>query len=135
MSGRLTAPALMLGHHRFMSEDKRSQYRYLIDALVEECREGEIFPRWVRDGVWNRYAVDHPDEMPDEHRLNSVLARLSIEDRAAVAFMVEESYVAAVHNTLRLLHDEEVPPFDESYEGTPYQDFIGLLQEDWQWPT
>jgi hypothetical protein len=118
-----------------MREDTRSQYRFLIEALVDECREGQAFPRWVRSGVWNRYALDHPDEMPEEHEMNSLLARLGGEDRDVVARMVEKSYAAAIHNTLRLLHDNEIAPFDESDEGTPYQDFAGLLQGDWEWPT
>jgi hypothetical protein len=121
-----------------MPEDQdQSQYRSLIDALVEECRDGQgqVLSGWVRRGVWNRYALDHPDELPEEDRMNNVLARLDDEDRAVVARMLELSYAGGVHDTLRTLHDHEVPPFDDAYEGTPSQDFMGRLETDWEWPT
>jgi hypothetical protein len=119
-----------------MPEDPgRSQYRLLIDALVDECRNGQVLPGWVRRGVWNRYAEDHPEEMPEEHRMNILLARLDDADRDALAFMIEKSYEGAVHNTLGLLHDSAVPPFDAAYEGTPAHDFMGRLMTDWEWPT
>jgi hypothetical protein len=121
-----------------MPEDQqRSKYRSLIDALVEGCRDGQgqVLPGWVRHGVWNAYAIDHPDEMPEEHRMNTVLAHLGDGDRAAVARMLELSYESGVHDTLRVLHDYDVPPFDEAYEGAPFQDFMGRLKTDWEWPT
>ena len=85
--------------------------------------------------MWNRYALDHPDEMPEENRMNIVLARLGDDDRAEVARMVELSYEGGIHDTLRLLHDNAVPPFDVAYDGTPFQDFMGRLKTDWAWPT
>lgn len=118
-------------------DQRRRQYRRLIDALVTECQhgQGQVFPERVRSGVWSRYAVDHPDEMPEEDRMNTVLARLGAEDRAAIARILELSYQAGVHDSLRVLHDNEVPPFDDAYEGTPFHDFMGRLMTDWEWPT
>lgn len=95
-----------------MPEDQqRSHYRSLIDALVEECRDGQgqVLPEWVRRGVWNRNALDDPDALPEEHRMNTVLAHLGDEDRAVVARMLELSYEGAIHDTLRILNDHEVP--------------------------
>ena len=120
-----------------MPEDQqRSHYRSLIDALVEECRDGQgqVLPKWVRRGVWNRNALDDPDALPEEHRMNTVLAHLGDEDRAVVARMLELSYEGAIHDTLRILNDHEVPPFDDAYEGTPFNDFMGRLKTDWEWP-
>lgn len=44
-----------------------------------------------------------------------------------------DAYVAGVHDTLRVLHDAQVPPFEEGYEGTPFHDFMGRLN-GWDWP-
>ena len=44
-----------------------------------------------------------------------------------------DAYVAGVHDALRVLHDEHVPPFEDGYEGTPFHDFIGRLN-GWEWP-
>lgn len=126
-----------LGHHHAMPEDdERSQYRSVIDSLVEECRDGQgqVLPTWVRRGVWGAHALGHPDEMSEEHRMNTVLSRLSGESRAVVARMLELSYEGGVHDALRVLHDHDLPPFDSAYGGTPFHDFIGRLMTDWEWP-
>lgn len=119
------------------NHDGRNQYRALIDELVGECRDGQgtVLPGWVRRGFWNEYAEDHPAEMPEEHRMNRLLARLSTDDRELVARMLELAYEGAVHDTLRVLHDREVSPFDDGYEGSPFNDFMGRLMTDWEWPT
>jgi hypothetical protein len=119
------------------SQDERREYKTLIDALVEECRhgQGQILSGWVLRGVWNSYADDHPDEMPEERRMNAVLARMSTDDRELVARMLDLAYEGAVHDVLRVLHDREVPPFDDAYEGTPSHDFMGRMMTDWEWPT
>jgi hypothetical protein len=120
-----------------MLEDQaQSTYRVVIDALVDECRNGQgrVLSGWVRRGVWNMHALDHPDDMPDEHRMNTVLGRMGEEDRAVVARMLELSYEGGVHDALQVLHDHEVPPFDDGYEGTPSHDFMGRLKTDWDWP-
>ena len=116
--------------------DGRDQYRALIDALVDECRNGggTVPATWARRGVWNTYALDHPDEMPEEQRMNEVLARTPDEDREVLARMLIQTYEGGVHDTLRVLHDHELPPFDDGYEGAPYHDFMGRLRTDWDWP-
>lgn len=67
--------------------------------------------------------------------MNAVLERLADEDRGIVARMLELSYEGGVHDTLRVLHEHEVPTFDDGYEGTPFHDFMGRLKSDWEWPT
>jgi hypothetical protein len=47
--------------------------------------------------------------------------------------MLEEALVAGVHETLVKLHEAQVEPFEDGYEGTPYHDFIGRLG-GWEWP-
>lgn len=87
-------------------------------------------PGWVRRGVWNTYARDHPGEMPEEDLINRVLDGLTDDDRGVVARMLELAYEGGVHDTLRVLHDHEVPPFDDAHEGTPFQDFMGRIKGD-----
>ncbi|MFZ2014695.1 MAG: DUF6547 family protein [Nocardioides sp.] len=118
-------------------ERDRSQYRSLIDAMVHECRDGQgqVFPGWVRRGVWNREALERPDDLPEEARMNAVLAHLGDSDRAVIARMVELSYEGGVNDTLRVLHDHQVPPFEDGYERAPFNDFMGRLETDWDWPT
>lgn len=118
-----------------MALDEREQYRSLIDALVRECRSGQgtVLPAWARRGTWSTYALDHPDEMAAERRINELLARLSSADRDVVAEMLAASFEAGVHTSLRVLHEHELRPFDEAYEATPFHDFAGRL-DDWQWP-
>jgi hypothetical protein len=105
--------------------DPRAEYRSIIDELVRECLEGQgtVLPLWVRRGNW-----------PQEREINLMLARLSPEDRALIARMLSDAYWGAVHDALRVLNDNQVPPFDQSYEGTPYQDFVGRLSGEWAWP-
>ncbi len=67
--------------------------------------------------------------------MNAVLAHLGDADRAVIARMMELSYEGGVHDTLRVLHDNNVPPFEDGYEGTPFNDFMGRLKTDWDWPT
>jgi len=65
--------------------------------------------------------------------MNALLTRLSDSDRDVLALMLEEAFVSSVHKTLAVLHAAEVPPFDDAYEGTPFNDFIGRLH-GWDWP-
>ena len=47
--------------------------------------------------------------------------------------MLEEQFVGGVHETLVVLHEADIEPFDDGYEGTPFHDFVGRLT-DWPWP-
>jgi hypothetical protein len=115
-----------------MRNDKRT-YRHVIDRLVDACRDGQgtIGPRRLRDGVWNLNAT--AESLPDQHAINQLLERLDDEDRQVVAGMLRDAFVSGVHETLVVLHDEQVPPFEEGYEGTPFHDFVGRL-DGWPWP-
>lgn len=105
--------------------DSRAMYRSIIDELVEECLNGQgtVLPSWVRRGDW-----------PQEAEINALLARLTPEDRGHIARMLGDAYAGAIHDALRVMNDNHAPPFEESYEGTPYQDFAGRLSGDWEWP-
>jgi hypothetical protein len=119
---------------REMSTPKKSQnYRDMIDALVISCKEGQgqIGARRVREGVWNKSA--RPDYIPDQHQINLLLARLSAADREIIAGMLSEAVVTGVFETLKVLEEFEIEPFQDGYEGSPYHDFIGRL-DDWSWP-
>jgi hypothetical protein len=116
-----------------VTSDDRAQYRDLIDRLVQACQggQGQIGPDRARRGVWNPYA--NPDLMPDQQRFNEFLAGLSQAQRAVLAEMLSGEFVGGVFQTLVVLHGQEVAPFDDGYEGTPFNDFVGRL-DDWPWP-
>jgi hypothetical protein len=115
--------------------DGREQYRTLIDALVRACREGQgqIGPDRARRGIWNPEAARRPADMPSQQKMNALLAGLSEADREVLAAMLLEAFEGGVHETLAVLHEAAVPPFDDGYEGTPFHDFVGRLHE-WPWP-
>jgi hypothetical protein len=115
-------------------EDERASYRRLIDALVGSCAgQGQVAARKVVVGIWNRNADDPAIDIPDQRAMNDVLRRLAAEDRQVLARMMSEEFVSGVHETLEVLYEHQVPPFDRGYEGTPFHDFIGRLA-GWEWP-
>lgn len=109
-----------------MSEtDSRALYRSVVDELVDECLNGQgaVLPAWALRGRW-----------PHEPAISSLLARLGEGDRAVVGDMLRHAYTGAVHTTLRVIGDRSLAPFDQPYEGEVYQDFMGRLSGDWEWP-
>jgi len=115
--------------------DDRTQYRRLIDRLVWACRDGQgqIGSRRARAGVWNANADAEPAAMPDQHAMNDLLRRLDPTVREVLAQMLEQAFVSGVHETLLVAHEEGIDPLDDGYEGTPFHDFAGRL-DDWPWP-
>jgi hypothetical protein len=109
-------------------------YRDFIDALVEVCHngQGQIGARRVRAGVWNSNA--NAKTLPEQHRINLLLARLGREDRETLATMLAEEVETGVFETLKVLEGFGIEPFQDGYEGSPYHDFIGRLSNDWDWP-
>ena len=118
-----------------MTSEDRQLYRTLIDELVRECRQGQgqIGPGRVRTGTWNGNADSAPDGPPDQRRINALLARMGQDDREVLAQMLAEAFQGGMFTTLRVLHHHQVPPFEDGYEGTPFNDFAGRL-DDWPWP-
>lgn len=112
---------------------KPQVYRDMIDTLVNVCRsgQGQIGARRAREGVWNRNAT--AEDMPDQHKINVLLARLPKADREVLAGMLAQEVEVGVFETLKVLEQYEVTPFEEGYEGSPYNDFTGRLA-DWKWP-
>jgi uncharacterized protein YndB with AHSA1/START domain len=113
--------------------DASLAYRTLIDALVKDAHhgQGQIASTNVRAGVWNRNAS--PTELEDQHAINELLRRLSVDDREIVASMLAKQFEAGIHQTLVALYENEVPFFDKVYEGSPFHDFVGRLA-DCDWP-
>ena len=112
---------------------KPQAYRDMIDALVEVCHkgQGQVGAERVRKGMWNRNATEK--SLPDQHRINELLARLSKADREVLAGMLAQEVELGVFETLKVLEGFGVAPFEDGYEGAPYNDFIGRLA-DWKWP-
>ena len=115
---------------------KPQLYRDVIDRLVDECRHGQgaIGPDRVRAGVWNRNA---PEDIPEHQRhVNLLLKELSGSQRETLAILLREAFEGGVFNTLKTLEAFEIAPFEDGYEGSPYHDFIGRLDEpEWEWPS
>jgi hypothetical protein len=113
----------------------RKQYRDVVDRLVRSCRQGQgqIAANRVRSGVWNPNADTMRDDMPDQAAMNALLRRLEADDREVLAQFLAQQFVGGVHETLVVLHEAGIAPFDDGYEGTPFHDFVGRL-DDWPWP-
>ncbi|HSE45254.1 MAG TPA: DUF6547 family protein [Gemmatimonadales bacterium] len=114
---------------------REQQYREVIDRLMHACREGQgqISSLRVRRGVWNSNADQKPADMPDQAEMNALLSRLPSADRELLAGFFAEEFVSGVHEALVVLHEAQIAPFDDGYEGTPFHDFVGRL-DAWPWP-
>jgi hypothetical protein len=58
---------------------------------------------------------------------------MSSEDREILARVLEEEFAGGVHTGLVTLHEAGLVPLDKGYEGTPFDEFVGRL-DDWPWP-
>ena len=54
-------------------------------------------------------------------------------DRDILAELLAQQFESGVFVTLRTLESFRIPPFDTAYEGSPFTDFVGRLN-DWEWP-
>ena len=101
---------------------KPRTYRGVIDELVKMCQDGQgqIGAVRARKGVWNRSAK--ADYLPDQHEINVLLSRVSASDREVLAKMLAKEVVTGVFETLKVLEQFEVPPFEDGYEGSPFND-------------
>jgi hypothetical protein len=70
--------------------------------------------------------------MPDQLAVNELLRGLTGSEREVLAQMLALEFVGGVHEALVVLHQAQVEPFQEGYEGTPFHDFVGRL-DDWPW--
>jgi hypothetical protein len=112
---------------------KPKVYREIIDELVRECQvgQGQIGANRARKGLWNSNATE--EFIPDQYAINVLLAKLTDYEREVIAQMLAREVEVGVFETLKALERFCVEPFNEGYEGSPYEDFIGRLS-DWEWP-
>ena len=112
---------------------KPSNYRAFIDEMVAVCRngQGQIGARRARAGLWNQNAT--PDSMSEQHAINVLLARLDVSEREVLAGMLAGEVVTGVFETLKALEQFQIAPFEDGYEGSAFNDFIGRL-DDGKWP-
>jgi hypothetical protein len=112
---------------------KSQAYRAVIDHLVDACRNGsgQIGPERVAAGIWDERAS--PDLRPDDHAINLLLSRMSATDRELLARLLAKEFEHGVFETLKILEQFEITPFESGYEGSPYNDFVGRL-DNWEWP-
>jgi uncharacterized protein DUF6547 len=116
-----------MGHADDTHEDRA--YRDIIDGLVKACREGQgqVGPRRAHAGVWNANAT--ATELPDQHEVNLLLGRMPNADRTILARILQEAFESGVHSALVTLHEAGLAPFDRAYEGSPFHDFVGRLND------
>jgi hypothetical protein len=113
--------------------DRWQAYRDLIDELVRECRsgQGDIAPSAVREGP--EKPVLPEDTVPWQWRTYRVAAKLTADEREDLAMLLAQQFRSGVHAALVTLHEAQISPFEDGYEGTPFHDFVGGL-DDWEWP-
>jgi hypothetical protein len=112
---------------------KPKVYRDLIDELVRVCHEGpgQVGAERVRSGMWNANAS--PEFLADQHAINVLLSRLSESERQILAQMLAREVQVGVFETLKALELFGFSPFQDGYEGSPYDDVVGRLA-GWEWP-
>jgi hypothetical protein len=108
-------------------------YRQVIDELVRACQEGQgqLAAKRARKGIWNQNAT--ADYIPEQHAINLLLERMPAADREILAGMLSDQVVTGVFEALKVFEQFEIEPFQDGYEGNPFNDFIGRLS-DWEWP-
>ena len=125
--------ALILSLLIMTKQQKPLIYREFIDSLVGMCQrgQGQIGAKRAQSGVWNKNAT--PQFIPEQHRINLLLAGLSAEHRQTISTMLANEVQVGVFETLKALEQFKIEPFVDGYEGSPFQDFIGRLA-GWEWP-
>ena len=115
------------------TDPKPPVYRKVIDGMVYACKhgQGQIGPRRAKAGVWNQNATEN--FIPEQHKINLLLFRLSADERRIVADMLEEAFSGGVFEALKVLEQFEIEPFRDGYEGSSYHDYVGRL-DGWEWP-
>jgi hypothetical protein len=117
-----------------MTETTKPQvYRDVVDHLVDVCQngQGQIGARRVRAAIWNENA--NAEFLPDQHEINILLSRMSAADREILAQLLAREFWHGVFETLKALEEFEIAPFENGYEGSAYNDFVGRL-DGWEWP-
>ena len=114
-------------------EAKPELYQKFIDSLVDMCHngQGQIGSNRALKGIWNSNATS--EYIPEQHKINLLLERLSISDRQVLAKLLSDAVETGVFETLKALEEFQISPFESGYEGSPFNDFIGRLN-DWDWP-
>jgi hypothetical protein len=65
--------------------------------------------------------------------MNLLLARLTRADREILATILTQQVETGVFETLKVLEQFGIAPFEDGYEGSPFNDFLGRLA-NWEWP-
>ena len=125
-----------------MQEFKKPQiYKDFIDNMVEICNNGQgtIESRKILNGVWNKNLKDEMKKLnsfKEDFIINEMLKKLNQEEKEILAKLFKNQFIGGVFETLKYLEEFEIEPFIEGYEGSPFHDFIGRVDEEdpWEWP-
>lgn len=121
-------------HKRCMAAiSKPLKYRLALDAMVDMCQsgQGQVGANCVRSAIWNPNASD--SKLSDQHSMNLLLGKLSSQERETLAKVMTQEVQLGVFEALKTLEQHEFAPFEDGYEGSPCEDFVGRLQ-GWMWP-
>ena len=72
--------------------------------------------------------------MPSRAVLTPILTGSICGEQAILALMLAHEVEAGVFETLKVLEQYEIAPFEDGYEGSPFHDFIGRISGEWEWP-
>lgn len=100
-------------------------YGKIIDGLVEMCQngQGKVYYDRVLSGEWYNDRMD----------FNELLSKLSTDDRKILAEVISDQISNGVFEALKVLEESGIEPFNKSYEGSCFNDFIGRMI-GWEWP-
>jgi hypothetical protein len=117
-----------------MEISKPKRYRAVIDDLVRICHfgQGQIGPDWIRSGDWLSHLAQ--EDSPLDHAMSQLVSRLDQNERETLAQVFAREFSGGVFNALVCLEEFEVVPFESGYEGSSFNDFIGRMAGDWDWP-
>ena len=109
-------------------------YRAVIDEMVRVLREGQghIGAERARAGTWTKSAASN--FMPEQHAINAFLQRLDSGEREVLAGMLLHQVEVGMFEALKALEKYNVPPFEDGYEGSAFNDLVGRVGGDWDWP-
>jgi len=117
-----------------LPKQENKLYREMIDELVNMVKtgQGQIGSNRAKEGIWNKNAK-RDGILDDQYEYNKLLKKLDQDERLVLARLLEEQVKTGVFETLKALENKKIKPFDEGYEGSPFEDFIGRMN-DWEWP-
>lgn len=117
-----------------MDPNALTAYQHFIDHMVS-VRNSSLFPERLRTGKWMFHTP------PEEQKYQSLLDRLSPEDRELVAQIIQDAVDSAVFDSLKVLTENEYRIRKENlelpwepYGSEMYYDYVERIANS-KWPS